>query len=525
MLCEAPLAASTADGAAMVAAAQRSGRLGLLDLQSRFWPALAELRRLVAAGFLGTLENVEVRAFYPTFTRPEKVVSSLWCADATAGASTLRVHGLHSADVVRWIFGEITDVTGTAATRRPVWPAPEGPLPATSRDSMALVGRVADGAVLSMHTSWVAWHGSGWRLAAYGSEGTLVATADGHTGHFPVRLDGARGDDSALRRIEPVAGAGEVTELAADAATLPFARLVRRLAAALAEDDPAAAAATAELPTFDDGVGLLRLADAVDGGHPTAAPRSAARARRAGSGRIQRQSGGPARGAAHDLPVLGHGVGGDVVPEGVVDDPAGADRARPQQRVVGAAVRRGQQPHDVVGAVEEPVDLVDDPEVAEPGHDRVAVRGDRTRTAPSSGGCEEVSHRQTPPSRSRHCGQSSKQMLAPCIASRPPPEGTCSSRPARASGDSEIDHSSRRCAYRSTCIVQRSRLSTTSGRCRRRRRARSAPPRRPSRWRRSPASPSTRTSSAEVAGKSCATPPETMTAGAAGAGLGMRVLP
>lgn len=276
VLCEAPLAASTADGEEMLAAAERSGRLGLLDLQSRFWPALSELRRLVADGFLGTVENVEVRAFYPTFTRPEKVVASLWCADAAAGASTLRVHGLHSADVVRWVFGEISDVTGTAATCRAVWPAPGGPLSATSRDSVALTGRVGDGAVLSMHTSWVAWHGSGWRLAAYGSEGTLVATAGGHTGHFPVRLAGARADEPELRDIAPTAGTGEVTELAADAATMPFARLVRRLAAALAAGDPAAAAAAAELPTFADGVRLLRLADAVDGGHPTTAPQEPA---------------------------------------------------------------------------------------------------------------------------------------------------------------------------------------------------------------------------------------------------------
>jgi predicted dehydrogenase len=253
----------------MLAAARRSGRLGLLDLQSRFWPGLSELRRLVADGYLGTVENVELRAFYPTFTRPEKVLASLWCADAEAGASTLRVHGLHSADVLRWIFGEITDVRGTTATRRPSWPTPDGPLAATSRDSMALTGRVAGGALLSMHTSWVAWHGSGWRLAAYGSEGTLVASADGHTGHFPVRLVGARAEEPQLRDLEPTVGRDEVPELAPDAATLPFARLVRHLAAALAADDPAAAA---ELPTFADGVGLLRLADAVDGGHPTAAP-------------------------------------------------------------------------------------------------------------------------------------------------------------------------------------------------------------------------------------------------------------
>ena len=268
VLCEAPLAVSAADGRALAGAADRAGRLGVVDLQSRFWPAVTELRRLVADGFLGTVENVEVRAFYPTFTRPELVAGSLWCADAENGASTLRVHGLHSADLLRWVFGELTGVTGTAATRRPVWPGPDGPLPATSRDSVAFTGRLAGGAVVSVHSSWVAWHGSGWRLAAYGSEGALVATAAGHTGHHPVRLAGARAGDAGLRDLTPAGE--EVPGLAPDAATYPFARLVRRLAAALAAADPAAAAAAADLPRFADGMALLELADAVDGGQPSA---------------------------------------------------------------------------------------------------------------------------------------------------------------------------------------------------------------------------------------------------------------
>ena len=269
VLCEVPFAPSVVDGQAMAYAADRAGRLGLLDLQSRFWPGLWELHRLIRAGYLGVLENVEVRAFYPTFTRPERVEGSLWCADAPNGASTLRVHGLHTADLIRWLFGELSEVTGTAATRRPVWPAPAGPLPATSRDSVAFTGRLADGAVCSVHSSWVAWHGSGWRLAAYGSEGVLVASAAGHTGHFPVRVEGARADDEGLREIRPMAGLDEVTELPPDAPTYPFARLVRRLALSLQADDPAAAVAAAQVPTFADGLGLLLLADAVDGAHPS----------------------------------------------------------------------------------------------------------------------------------------------------------------------------------------------------------------------------------------------------------------
>ena len=69
-----------------------------------------------------------------------------------------------------------------------------------------------------MHTSWVARFGAGWRLAVYGSEGALLAEAGGHTGHFPVRLRGARVGDDGLRELVPAAGT----------ATEPFAALIRR---------------------------------------------------------------------------------------------------------------------------------------------------------------------------------------------------------------------------------------------------------------------------------------------------------
>lgn len=246
VLSEAPLAATTADGEAMVAAADRAGRLGLVDLQSRFWPGVLELRRLVAQGWIGRVENVVTTALYPTFTQPAAVAASGWCADARHGASSLRVHGLHTADLLRFAFGELTGVRGTVATRRPTWPGPDGPVPADSVDSVAYTALLGDGAVCSVHASWVARAGTGWRLVAHGSDGVLVASAAGHTGHFPVRLEGARhGED--LRELVPAEGGR----------TTPFTALVRRLAADALDED---------LPRFADGLAALHVADAVEGG-------------------------------------------------------------------------------------------------------------------------------------------------------------------------------------------------------------------------------------------------------------------
>lgn len=244
VLCEAPLAPTVDNGLAMVRAAADAGVCGVVDMQSRFRPGIAELRRLVLDGYVGRVDNVAAEAFYPTFTNPAAVASSGWCADAADGASSLRVHGLHTTDVLRWTFGELTDVRGTVATRQPEWPGDAGPVPATSVDSAAYTARTADGAVVSVHTSWVAPFGAGWRLVVHGSEGVLVAEAAGHTGHFPVGLRGARTGDDGLRPL--IAADGGPTE--------PFALLVRSLAAGDTDD----------VPTFDDGVAALRVAAAVE---------------------------------------------------------------------------------------------------------------------------------------------------------------------------------------------------------------------------------------------------------------------
>lgn len=254
VLCEAPLAPSVDDGLAMARAAADAGLRGVVDMQSRFRPGLAELRRLVRDGFVGRVDNVTVQALYPTFTVPAAVASSGWCADAADGASSLRVHGLHTADLLRWTFGELTDVRGTVATREPTWPGPDGPVAATSVDSAAFTARTAGGAVVSVHTSWVARFGAGWRMAVHGSQGALLAEAAGHTGHFPVRLAGARVGDDALREL--VAPRGGPTEA--------FALLVRALAAGEPGD----------VPTFDDGVAALRVADAVEAGSTTSSEES-----------------------------------------------------------------------------------------------------------------------------------------------------------------------------------------------------------------------------------------------------------
>jgi predicted dehydrogenase len=166
------------------------------------------------------------------------------------------------------------------ATLSPAWPGLDRPV--SSADSAAYTAVIGDGpgagALCSVHTSWTAVGGSGWRLTAYGTEGVLVASAAGHTGHFPVRLEGARGGARLETLVAPEEGVPS---------WYPFGALVRELAGWVtgsggsAEGPGAAGAADrleatggleavgglgglGDVPVFADGVAALRVADAVE---------------------------------------------------------------------------------------------------------------------------------------------------------------------------------------------------------------------------------------------------------------------
>ncbi|MEU3338807.1 Gfo/Idh/MocA family protein [Streptomyces sp. NPDC002144] len=104
VLCEKPLALTTAD-AELIAGTARSARLRLYPGHVvRFFPAYARLRELVAGGALG---RVAVARFtrtgrYPTW--------SPWFADPERSGGILVDQMIHDFDIARWLFGEVVRV-------------------------------------------------------------------------------------------------------------------------------------------------------------------------------------------------------------------------------------------------------------------------------------------------------------------------------------------------------------------------------------------------------------------------------
>ena len=71
----------------------------------------------------------------------------------------------------------------------------------TSPDNVSLFGRTVDGAVVSAHVASVPWHGTAFRMEAYGTEGTLVASSSQMVEMVDPVLRGAKGSDREMQVI------------------------------------------------------------------------------------------------------------------------------------------------------------------------------------------------------------------------------------------------------------------------------------------------------------------------------------
>jgi predicted dehydrogenase len=113
VLCEKPMALSVADCDAMIAAAEKAGKLFTVGQVVRFFPEFANAKRLVESGAVGAPASVRTRrgGHFP-------LRSNDWYSDVSQSGGVIFDLLVHDIDWAQWCFGPIKRVYAQGLTER-----------------------------------------------------------------------------------------------------------------------------------------------------------------------------------------------------------------------------------------------------------------------------------------------------------------------------------------------------------------------------------------------------------------------
>jgi predicted dehydrogenase len=173
-----PLGRTTAEAEELAALARARGVETAVGLQSRVSPALLFMKEQIEAGYVG-----EVLSCHADCMRDgalERPSSRTWQRDASLGANPLTIANGHVIDALRFVAGDFARVSAMVTTQVKQWYETDTRkmVDVTSPDNILVSGKLASGAVASVHVAAVPWAGGGFRMVIYGREGTLVATGN-----------------------------------------------------------------------------------------------------------------------------------------------------------------------------------------------------------------------------------------------------------------------------------------------------------------------------------------------------------
>jgi predicted dehydrogenase len=250
-----PLGRTTAEAEELAALAKAKGVHTAVGLQSRVSPVLMYMKAQVDSGYVGEVIACRVGLMREgVLARPS---NRTWQRDASLGANTLTIPNGHTIDALRFVVGDFSAVAAVVTTRVRQWWETDTKrmLEVTSPDNVLVSGRLANGAVASVHIGTIPWAGSGYRMEIYGREGTLVASGEDSPQLSEVRLHGARGGNELSELPVPSSFVHVAAQTPAGA---PYN--VGQMYCAFAE---AIRTGKGSQPTFDTALALHRLIDAI----------------------------------------------------------------------------------------------------------------------------------------------------------------------------------------------------------------------------------------------------------------------
>ena len=255
VFCEWPLGANKDQAEEMSALARSKGVVTGIGLQGRQDPTLAYIKELHDDGWLGDVLTANLTMFGGGAGTSHS--GTAWMGEAKNGANLLTIVAGHSLDTLAYCVGPMTELTASVATQVPTWQLSDtgDTIDVDAPDDVALTGTLAGGGRVSFHVASVPFHGTSWRLAVYGTRGTLVATTPGLPQITPITLVGSQGDEPLVALSVPE----RLSPLTADRARGP----VRNVASAYTHMSEAIRRGEQFSPDFGHAVHLHELLDAV----------------------------------------------------------------------------------------------------------------------------------------------------------------------------------------------------------------------------------------------------------------------
>jgi predicted dehydrogenase len=253
--CEWPLGRTTAEAMELTALARSKGLITAIGLQARVNPVLVYMKEQVEAGFVGEILAVKVSLMRDgVLSRPS---NRTWQRDAELGAHTLTIANGHTVDAMRFVAGDFRQLSAVVATQAKQWldTGTGEMLDVTAPDNVLLSGKLANGAVASVHVGAIPFAGSGYRMEIYGRDGTLVALGEDSPQLSEVFLHGAKGGN----KLEPTPVPERLT-FASPATPAGEAFNVGQMYTLFAQ---AIRGGKSRQPTFETAVDLHRLVDAI----------------------------------------------------------------------------------------------------------------------------------------------------------------------------------------------------------------------------------------------------------------------
>jgi predicted dehydrogenase len=250
VLCEKPLGRNATEAQRMLESARAAGVVHAVNYDYRVAPDLARLGSLVREGSVGRLRHAGLQ--WMADYHADGNVSWTWRNDRSIAGPGVLGDLNHAIDYVRWAFGEVDRVAADVRVcieRRPD-PDTGASRPADTEDVASIVAVTVDGVPVSVQLSRCATGGGHLHVECYGSDGMLRMEMPDAGERSATTLTARRAGEpnGAPRPCAPSDAPVVTTEQA-------FVEAIRT------------GGASAPLSTFEDGLAVSRILDAIFESH------------------------------------------------------------------------------------------------------------------------------------------------------------------------------------------------------------------------------------------------------------------